>query len=239
MTLAVMLVDDHPVVRAGVRAVLEAHPDLTVVAEAGDGAEALRVLEGLAAGAGGGGGADADVGGAGVDGGAGLDGGAGGLPDVVLMDLQMGEGMDGVAATRAVRAAHPGLPVLILTTFDTEADILAALDAGAAGYLLKDASSEEIAAAVRRAAAGQRALAPGVAERLMGRMAGGTEVLTAREIELLELIAQGVSNKTAAKELFISEATVKTHLVHVFQKLGVGSRTEAVAEARRRRIIRG
>ncbi|SJN15636.1 response regulator, two-component system [Micrococcus lylae] len=241
MTLAVMLVDDHPVVRAGVRAVLEAHPDLTVVAEAGDGAEALRVLESLAAGAGGGGGADADVGvgGAGVDGGAGLDGGAGGLPDVVLMDLQMGEGMDGVAATRAVRAAHPGLPVLILTTFDTEADILAALDAGAAGYLLKDASSEEIAAAVRRAAAGQRALAPGVAERLMGRMAGGTEVLTAREIELLELIALGVSNKAAAKELFISEATVKTHLVHVFQKLGVGSRTEAVAEARRRRIIRG
>ncbi len=212
MTLAVMLVDDHPVVRAGVRAVLEAHPDLTVVAEAGDGAEALRVLEAL---------------------------GAGGLPDVVLMDLQMGEGMDGVAATRAVRAAHPGLPVLILTTFDTEADILAALDAGAAGYLLKDASSEEIAAAVRRAAAGQRALAPGVAERLMGRMAGGTEVLTAREIELLELIALGVSNKAAAKELFISEATVKTHLVHVFQKLGVGSRTEAVAEARRRRIIRG
>ncbi|PNL18615.1 response regulator transcription factor [Micrococcus sp. FDAARGOS_333] len=212
MTLAVMLVDDHPVVRAGVRAVLEAHPDLTVVAEAGDGAEALRVLEAL---------------------------GAGGLPDVVLMDLQMGEGMDGVAATRAVRAAHPGLPVLILTTFDTEADILAALDAGAAGYLLKDASSEEIAAAVRRAAAGQRALAPGVAERLMGRMAGGTEVLTAREIELLELIARGVSNKAAAKELFISEATVKTHLVHVFQKLGVGSRTEAVAEARRRRIIRG
>ena len=144
-----------------------------------------------------------------------------------------------MAATRAVRAAHPGLPVLILTTFDTEADILAALDAGAAGYLLKDASSEEIAAAVRRAAAGQRALAPGVAERLMGRMAGGTEVLTAREIELLELIALGVSNKAAAKELFISEATVKTHLVHVFQKLGVGSRTEAVAEARRRRIIRG
>jgi len=233
MTLAVMLVDDHPVVRAGVRAVLEAHPDLTVVAEAGDGAEALRVLEALGAGGGEGRGADVGVSGAGVD------GGAGGLPDVVLMDLQMGEGMDGVAATRAVRAAHPGLPVLILTTFDTEADILAALDAGAAGYLLKDASSEEIAAAVRRAAAGQRALAPGVAERLMGRMAGGTEVLTAREIELLELIALGVSNKAAAKELFISEATVKTHLVHVFQKLGVGSRTEAVAEARRRRIIRG
>ncbi len=215
MRLHVMLVDDHPVVRAGVRAVLEAHPDLTVVAEAGDGAAALQSLADLAVAE------------------------DGGLPDVVLMDLQMGEGMDGVAATRAVRQAHPGLPVLILTTFDTEADILAALDAGAAGYLLKDAASEEIAAAVRRAAAGQRALAPGVAERLMGRMAGGSEVLTAREIELLELIARGVSNKAAARQLFISEATVKTHLVHVFQKLGVGSRTEAVAEARRRRIIRG
>ncbi|XNY99607.1 response regulator transcription factor [Micrococcus luteus] len=215
MTLRVMLVDDHPVVRAGVRAVLEAHPDLQVVAEAGDGAEALRVLERAAGDA------------------------ASGLPDVLLMDLQMGEGMDGVAATRAVRQAHPGLPVLILTTFDTEADILAALDAGAAGYLLKDAASEEIAAAVRRAAAGQRALAPDVAERLMCRMAGGSEVLTAREIELLELIGRGASNRAAAKELFISEATVKTHLVHVFQKLGVGSRTEAVAEARRRRIIRG
>ena len=215
MRLHVMLVDDHPVVRAGVRAVLEAHPDLTVVAEAGDGAAALQALADLAVAE------------------------DGGLPDVVLMDLQMGEGMDGVAATRAVRQAHPGLPVLILTTFDTEADILAALDAGAAGYLLKDAASEEIAAAVRRAAAGQRALAPGVAERLMGRMAGGSEVLTAREIELLELIARGVSNKAAARQLFISEATVKTHLVHVFQKLGVGSRTEAVAEARRRRIIRG
>ena len=234
MTVRVMLVDDHPVVRAGVRAVLEAHADLTVVAEAGDGAEALRVLAGLAEAAdgragGGAGGERADGAGAGADAGA----------DVVLMDLQMGDGMDGVAATRAVRQAHPGLPVLILTTFDTEADILAALDAGAVGYLLKDAASEEIAAAVRRAAAGQRVLAPGVAERLTVRMAGGADALTAREIELLELIGQGMTNRAAAKALFISEATVKTHLVHVFQKLGVGSRTEAVAEARRRRIIRG
>ncbi len=236
MTVRVMLVDDHPVVRAGVRAVLEAHADLTVVAEAGDGAAALRVLAGLAEAAdgragGGAGGERADGAGAG----AGADAGA----DVVLMDLQMGDGMDGVAATRALRQAHPGLPVLILTTFDTEADILAALDAGAVGYLLKDAASEEIAAAVRRAAAGQRVLAPGVAERLTVRMAGGADALTAREIELLELIGQGVTTRAAAKALFISEATVKTHLVHIFQKLGVGSRTEAVAEARRRRIIRG
>lgn len=209
MTVHVMLVDDHPVVRAGVRAVVEAHPDLRVVAEAADGAEALRILEA-----------------------------ASGPVDVVLMDLQMGEGMDGVTATRAVRERRPDVQVLILTTFDTEADILAAVDAGAAGYLLKDAPSEEIARAVRQAAAGQKALAPQVAATLMGRMAGGADVLSAREIELLELIARGATNKAAAKELFISEATVKTHLVHVFQKLGVDNRTRAVDEARRRRIIR-
>ena len=199
MTVHVMLVDDHPVVRAGVRAVVEAHPDLRVVAEAADGAEALRILEA-----------------------------ASGPVDVVLMDLQMGEGMDGVSATRAVRERRPDVQVLILTTFDTEADILAAVDAGAAGYLLKDAPSEEIARAVRQAAAGQKALAPQVAATLMGRMAGGADVLSAREIELLELIARGATNKAAAKELFISEATVKTHLVHVFQKLGVDNRTRAV-----------
>lgn len=209
MTVHVMLVDDHPVVRAGVRAVVEAHPDLRVVAEAADGAEALRVLDA-----------------------------APGPVDVVLMDLQMGEGMDGVSATRAVRERRPDVQVLILTTFDTEADILAAVDAGAAGYLLKDAPSEEIARAVRQAAAGQKALAPQVAATLMGRMAGGADALSAREIELLELIARGATNKAAAKELFISEATVKTHLVHVFQKLGVDNRTRAVDEARRRRIIR-
>ena len=209
MTVHVMLVDDHPVVRAGVRAVVEAHPDLRVVAEAADGAEALRILEA-----------------------------ASGPVDVVLMDLQMGEGMDGVSATRAVRERRPDVQVLILTTFDTEADILAAVDAGAAGYLLKDAPSEEIARAVRQAAAGQKALAPQVAATLMGRMAGGADALSAREIELLELIARGATNKAAATELFISEATVKTHLVHVFQKLGVDNRTRAVDEARRRRIIR-
>lgn len=209
MTVHVMLVDDHPVVRAGVRAVVEAHPDLRVVAEAADGAEALRVLDA-----------------------------APGPVDVVLMDLQMGEGMDGVSATRAVRERRPDVQVLILTTFDTEADILAAVDAGAAGYLLKDAPSEEITRAVRQAAAGQKALAPQVAATLMGRMAGGADALSAREIELLELIARGATNKAAATELFISEATVKTHLVHVFQKLGVDNRTRAVDEARRRRIIR-
>lgn len=219
--IRVMLVDDHPVVRAGVRAVLEGHEDLAVVAEAADGEEALRVLERAAA--------EAEFEAVGA---------AGPGVDVVLMDLQMGAGMDGVAATRAVRGRFPGLPVLILTTFDADADVLAALDAGAAGYLLKDASSEEIAGAVRTAAAGRRALAPEIAARLVGRAAGDSGALTPREIELLTLIGGGATNRAAAKALFISEATVKTHLVHAFQKLGVDNRTAAVAEARRRRIIR-
>ncbi|WP_288817975.1 response regulator transcription factor [uncultured Micrococcus sp.] len=213
MSLRMMLVDDHPIVRSGVRAVLEAHPDLQVTAEAADGAGALAALAAESAG-------PEPV-------------------DVVLMDLQLGEGMDGIAATAEIRRRWPQVAVLVLTTFDTESDILAAVGAGAAGYLLKDAPSEQIADAVRQAAAGQKTLAPQVAATLMGRAAGGAEVLSAREIELLELIARGATNRGAARELFISEATVKTHLVHVYAKLGVDNRTEAVAEARRRRIIRG
>lgn len=213
MSLRVMLVDDHPIVRSGVRAVLEAHLDLQVTAEAADGAGALAALAAESAG-------QEPV-------------------DVVLMDLQLGEGMDGIAATAEIRRRWPQVAVLVLTTFDTESDILAAVGAGAAGYLLKDAPSEQIADAVRQAAAGQKTLAPQVAATLMGRAAGGAEVLSAREIELLELIACGATNRGAARELFISEATVKTHLVHVYAKLGVDNRTEAVAEARRRRIIRG
>ena len=135
---------------------------------------------------------------------------------------------------------YPRLPVLVLTTFDTEADILAALDAGAAGYLLKDAPPEEIAGAVHRMAAGRPALGAEVAERLLTRTTGpgAASALSAREIELLELIARGDTNREAARALFLSEATVKTHLVHIFQKLGVATRTEAVHAARERRIIR-
>ena len=208
MSVRVMLVDDHPVVRAGVRAVVEAHPDLSVVAEAADGAEAIGVLEA-------------------------------GEPavDVVLMDLQMGAGMDGVTATRAVRERWPGVQVLILTTFDTEADILAAVNAGAAGYLLKDAPSEEIASAVRQAAAGRKALAPQVAATLMGRMSGGSEVLSEREIQLLELIARGATNKVAAKELFISVKTVETHVSAVLRKLQLSNRHQLTRWATERRLI--
>ncbi|MFF7438557.1 response regulator [Streptomyces sp. NPDC008122] len=207
MTIRLLLADDHPVVRAGLRAVLDTEPDFAVVAEA---ATAERAVE-LAA--------------------------AGGV-DVVLMDLQFGPGMHGSEATAAITAAPGGPKVLVLTTYDTDADILAAVEAGASGYLLKDAPPEELAAAVRTAAAGQSALAPAVAHRLMDRMRTPAEALTKRELEVLQLVGEGLSNQQISKALFLSQATVKSHLVHVFAKLGVDSRTAAVAAATARRLIR-
>ncbi|MEC4574957.1 response regulator transcription factor [Streptomyces virginiae] len=207
MTVRLLLADDHPVVRAGLRAVLDTEADFAVVAEA---ATAERAVE-LAAGE---------------------------PVDVVLMDLQFGPGMHGSEAT-ALITARPGAPrVLVLTTYDTDADILAAVEAGASGYLLKDAPPEELAAAVRTAAAGQSALAPAVALRLMDRMRTPAEALTKRELEVLQLVADGLSNQQISKRLFLSQATVKSHLVHVYAKLGVESRTAAVAAAATRRLIR-
>ncbi|MEU8461305.1 response regulator transcription factor [Streptomyces sp. NPDC029003] len=207
MTIRLLLADDHPVVRAGLRAVLDTEPDFEVVAEA---ATAERAVE-LAASE---------------------------TVDVVLMDLQFGAGMHGSAATAAITARPGGPRVLVLTTYDTDADILAAVEAGASGYLLKDAPPEELAAAVRTAAAGQSALAPAVALRLMDRMRTPAEALTKRELEVLQLVADGLSNQQISKELFLSQATVKSHLVHVYAKLGVDSRTSAVAAAATRRLIR-
>ncbi|MFG3497023.1 response regulator [Streptomyces sp. NPDC047928] len=207
MTIRLLLADDHPVVRAGLRAVLDTEPGFTVVAEA---ATAERAVELAAAG---------DV-------------------DVVLMDLQFGAGMHGSEATAAITARTGGPRVLVLTTYDTDADILAAVEAGASGYLLKDAPPEELAAAVRTAAAGQSALAPAVAHRLMDRMRTPAEALTKRELEVLQLVGEGLSNQQISKRLFLSQATVKSHLVHVFAKLGVDSRTAAVAAATSRRLIR-
>ncbi|MFC8896284.1 response regulator [Streptomyces cinereoruber] len=207
MTIRLLLADDHPVVRAGLRAVLDTEPDFAVVAEA---ATAERAVE-LAA--------------------------AGGV-DVVLMDLQFGAGMHGSEATAAITATPGGPKVLVLTTYDTDVDILAAVEAGASGYLLKDAPPEELAAAVRTAAAGQSALAPAVAHRLMDRMRTPAEALTKRELEVLQLVGEGLSNAQISKALFLSQATVKSHLVHVFAKLGVDSRTAAVAAATARRLIR-
>ncbi|MGA5554414.1 response regulator [Streptomyces lavendulocolor] len=205
MTVRLLLADDHPVVRAGLRAVLDTEPDFTVVAEA---ATAERAVE-LA-----------------------------GCADVVLMDLQFGSGMHGSEATAAITARADAPRVLVLTTYDTDADILAAVEAGASGYLLKDAPPEELAAAVRTAAAGRSALAPAVAHRLMDRMRTPAEALTRRELEVLQLVGEGLSNQQISKRLFLSQATVKSHLVHVYAKLGVDSRTAAVAAATARRLIR-
>ncbi|MEE1621523.1 response regulator [Zafaria sp. Z1313] len=209
MDLRLLLVDDHPVVRAGLKAVLSEQAGLEVAAEAADGAAALAELARLAT--------------------------LGTPVDVVLMDLQMA-GLDGVEATRRIRAAS-GPPVLILTTYDADADIRSALDAGAAGYLLKDAPLAELAAAVRAAAAGRRVLAPGLAARL-GPARNDPGDLSPRESETLQLLARGLANREIAREMFISEATVKTHLVHIYAKLGVENRTAAIDAARQRRLIR-
>ncbi|OFT62129.1 response regulator transcription factor [Corynebacterium sp. HMSC05E07] len=202
----VMLIDDHPVVRAGLRSILNTFHDIEVVLEGSDGS----AVEQLA-----------------------LDD----VPpvDVVVCDIQMPD-VDGIAATRRVRELD-GPPVLILTTYDTQADILAAVEAGAMGYLLKDAPEEALHNAVLDTAAGKRTLAPEVTNLLAERLAQPETALSARELEILQSLATGRSNKQIAQQLFISEATVKTHLIHVYQKLGVDTRTGAVSAARERKLI--
>lgn len=159
-------------------------------------------------------------------------------PDVVLMDLQM-PGMDGTTATAAIRAAHPEVRVLVLTTYDTDADITAAVDAGAVGYLLKDTGRHELCEAVRTAARGGAALSPTVAAKVLAHMRGDRVAgLSGREIEVLSAVARGQSNKQIARALRLSEATVKTHLLHIYAKLDVGDRTAAVTAALGRGIIR-
>lgn len=204
--LRILIVDDHPVVRSGIRALLETGAGFEVVGEAGSGSDAIALAAGLAS-------------------------------DVVLMDLMM-PGMNGIEATRRL-IAESDSKVLVLTTFETDADILSALDAGAAGYLLKDAPLDDLAAAIRAAARGETVLAPAVAARLVDRVRDrGAATLTAREVEVLELVATGMSNKEVARHLFVSEATVKSHLVHCYTKLGVDNRTAAITTAIERGIIR-
>ncbi|MFD1810885.1 response regulator [Rhodococcus gannanensis] len=205
--LRVVLVDDHPVVRAGMRALLSSVDGLEVVGEASSGEAALDVV-------------------------------AEQRPDVVLMDLRLGPGMDGAEATGAIIAGDTPPKVLVLTTYDTDADILRAVEAGASGYLLKDSDPEKLIDAVRAAARGETVLDPGVAQRLYRRIRAPHEDLSARETEILTLVARGLSNRAIARELFVTEATVKSHLVHVFSKLSVDSRTAAVAVARDRGLIR-
>lgn len=205
--IRLVIADDHPVVRAGLRGMLDGEADFEVAGAAADGAEAVELAAELA-------------------------------PDVVLMDLRMPR-LDGVAAIEQIRERHPGVHVLVLTTYDTDADIVRAIGAGATGYLLKDAPREELFRAVRAAARGESVLAPSVAGRLMGRVReGGEEPLSPREIEVLALVARGASNKEIGRRLHISQATVKTHLIHVFGKLSVDDRTAAVTRALERGYLR-
>jgi len=204
--IRLLIVDDHPVVRDGLRGMFTGDPDFEVVGEARDGAEALALA-------------------------------AHSRPDVVLMDLRM-PGMDGVTAIGRLVGSGSTAKVLVLTTYDTDADVLPAIEAGATGYLLKDAPREELVRAVRAAARGEAVLSPSVAGRLMGRLrAPAEEPLSHRELEVLAMVAKGTSNREAAARLFISEATVKTHLLHVYAKLGVNDRAAAVAVAYDRGLL--
>ncbi|GAA2802288.1 response regulator [Crossiella cryophila] len=157
--------------------------------------------------------------------------------DVVLMDLRMPE-LDGVRAIRRLREQHPELRVLVLTTFDTDSDVLPAIEAGATGYLLKDAPPEELLKAVRAASRGESVLAPTVAGRLIGQVRKPARgALSKRELEVLTLVAGGATNREAARRLFISEASIKTHLLHIYAKLDVRDRAAAVGEAYRRGLL--
>jgi DNA-binding NarL/FixJ family response regulator len=204
--IRLLIVDDHPVVRDGLRGVFTGDPDFEVVGEAGDGSEAVAMVERNAA-------------------------------DVVLMDLRMPR-MGGVEAIARLREAAPATRVLVLTTFDTDRDVLPAIEAGATGYLLKDAPREELVRAVRAASRGESVLSPAVAGRLMGQVRKPTqEALSRRELDVLKLIADGATNREAAGQLFVSEATIKTHLLHIYDKLGVRDRAGAVGEAYKRRLL--
>lgn len=204
--ISVLIVDDHPVVRAGVSGMLDGEADITVVGEAGSGSEAVAAVRAL-------------------------------VPDVVLMDLRM-PGQDGVWATGQVRAAAPQCRVIVLTTYETDADILRAVEAGATGYLLKDSSRPDLLNAIRSAARGETVLSPSVATRLVDRMRRPQQdVLSPREVEVLRLVALGMSNVDISRQLHIGEATVKTHLLRAFAKLGVSDRTAAVTTAMSRGLI--
>ena len=204
--IRLLIVDDHPVVRDGLRGIFESSPEFEVAGEASNGAEAVTRARSL-------------------------------KPDVVLMDLRMPD-VDGVTAIK--RLAELGLDtrVLVLTTFDTDTDVVPAIEAGATGYLLKDSPPEELLRGARAAARGEAVLSPSVATRLLGQVrAPAREPLSQRELDILGLIARGCSNREAAGRLFISEATVKTHVLHVFAKLGVNDRAAAVAAGFERGLL--
>ncbi|WP_433659517.1 LuxR C-terminal-related transcriptional regulator [Nocardia sp. CA-128927] len=204
--IRLLLADDHAIVRAGLRALLDGGDDITVVGDVPAGEAAVAFC------------ATTPV-------------------DLVLMDLSFGPGRSGADATAELRALPQPPNVLVVTNYDTDADILGAIEAGACGYILKDTPPAELLAAVRSAAAGESVLSPAVASKLMTRVRRADTTLSAREIEVLRLVADGRSNREIAKELFLSETTVKSHLVHIYAKLGVRSRTSAVARAREQGAI--
>ncbi len=199
--IRLLIADDHPVVRDGLSGIFESDPGFEVLGQAADGAQAVDLAERLG-------------------------------PDVVLMDLRM-PGTDGLGAIAEIARRGLAARVLVLTTYDTDADVLPAIQAGATGYLLKDAPRTELLRAVRAAARGESVLSPSVASRVLGRVRRPSndepDDLSPRELEILELVARGTTNREAAKRLFISEATVKTHLLHIYAKLGVNDRAAAVA----------
>lgn len=211
MSITVLLVDDHPVVRSGLRTVLDDAElgdgqTLRVVGEAATGEEALTLSSHLE-------------------------------PDVVLCDLRLGAGIDGIQTTAALRALPHPPAVLILTTFDRDAEILGAIEAGAAGYLLKDVAPEVIIAGIHRAAQGEMFLAPDLAGRVLQGMRNPLPRLTERELEVLRLMSTGAANKGIARTLFVTEATVKSHIAHIFTKLGVDSRSRAIHLAQETGLI--
>jgi len=197
--IRVLVADDHPIVRGGIVALLESTDDMTVVAQAATGLEAVTLALAL-------------------------------NPDLVLMDLRMPD-LDGDEATARIVAAAPGIRILVLTTYESDASILTAIEAGASGYLLKAAPEQELLAGIRSVARGEVALAPSIAAMLVNRVKTPSVVLSPRETEILRLVASGLSNPAIGRALFIGEATVKTHLLHAFEKLGVNDRTRAVTKA--------
>jgi len=207
--IRVLVVDDHPVVRSGLIGMLAVTDDITVVGEAGDGSEAVALVEST-------------------------------RPDVVLMDLRMPR-RDGVSATGSIVSGYPSTRVLVLTTYDTDTDILHAVEAGAAGYLLKDTPHAELLEGIRAAARGETVLAPPVAARLMSKLRTPSVAPAAqpspRELEVLAAVARGLSNAEIGRELYIGEATVKTHLQRLFTKLDVDDRTRAVTVAMERGLL--
>ena len=205
-TIRIILADDHPVVRDGLKGMIASQEDLSVVGEASDGEELVRLAGEVAA-------------------------------DVALVDLRMPV-LDGVSAIALLRESSPALHVLVLTTYDSDADIRRAVEAGATGYLLKDAPREELFRAIRGTARGDSYLSPAVASRLVDQVRSPVhDKLSPREVEVLTLVAQGSANKEIAHTLRLSEATVKSHLLHIFEKLGAADRTHAVTIAVRRGII--